>query len=73
MSVAAAAYNGLDWGEDNRKALANGWILTGNTLEELALRIQKHPDNRGKMDAALLRDAVENYNSYCAAKHDPDF
>jgi succinate dehydrogenase/fumarate reductase flavoprotein subunit len=73
VSIAAAAYNGIDWGEDNGKALANGWILQGKTLEQLAERIRDHTDNRGAMDAAALRAAVERWNQSCAAGHDPDF
>ena len=73
VSVAAAAYNGIDWGEDNQNALRNGWILSGETLEQLAQRIQKHSDNRGKMDAAVLAQSVEKWNASCAARHDPDF
>ena len=73
VSVAAAAYNGLDWGEDNMNALRNGWILSGDTLEQLAQRIREHTDNRGKMDTAALSEAIEKWNRYCAAKHDPDF
>lgn len=73
VSVAAAAYNGLDWGEDNQAALRQGWILTGDTLEALAARIREHPDNKGRMDAALLARAVESWNRYCAQKHDPEF
>jgi succinate dehydrogenase/fumarate reductase flavoprotein subunit len=73
VSVAAAAYNGVDWGADNQNALMNGWILKGDTLEELAQRIGEHSDNRGLMDAASLRHAVETWNRHCAAKHDPDF
>jgi 3-oxosteroid 1-dehydrogenase len=73
VSVAAAAYNDIDWGEDNMNALRNGWILSGDTLEQLAERIREHTDNRGKMDTAALNQAVEKWNGYCAAKHDPDF
>jgi succinate dehydrogenase/fumarate reductase flavoprotein subunit len=73
VSVAAAAYNGIDWGEDNRAALRQGWILSGETLEQLAERIRAHPDNKEKMDAAALRQAVERWNRACEAKHDPDF
>ena len=52
--VAAAAYNGIDWGRDNMNALRNGWILQGATIDELASRIRAHPDNRELMDPALL-------------------
>ncbi|HEX2827387.1 MAG TPA: FAD-dependent oxidoreductase [Burkholderiales bacterium] len=73
VSVAAAAYNGVDWGEDNRKALEKGYILEGRTLEELAENIRKHKDNKEKMDTAALIEAVEKWNRYCADQHDPDF
>lgn len=73
VSVAAASYNGLDWGEDNQGALRQGWILQGATLADLAARIREHPDNKGKMDAALLEQAVARWNRACAEKHDPDF
>jgi succinate dehydrogenase/fumarate reductase flavoprotein subunit len=73
VSVGAAAYNKIDWGEDNMNALRNGWILSGDTLEALAQRIREHSDNRGKMDGAALTHAIETWNGYCAAKHDPDF
>jgi succinate dehydrogenase/fumarate reductase flavoprotein subunit len=73
VSVGAAAYNGIDWGEDNMNALRNGWILQGETLDELAQRIREHSDNRGKMDAATLHATVEKWNGCCAAREDPDF
>lgn len=73
VSVGAAAYNGIDWGEDNQNALRNGWILQGDTLEELARRIQSHPDNRERMDVAALTAAIERWNGYCREGHDPDF
>ena len=73
VSVAAAAYNGLDWGEDNMNALRNDWILQGATLQALAQRIREHSDNRGVMDDAALANAVETWNRYCADGRDPDF
>src|SRR5690606_27947219 len=73
VSLAAAAYNGIDWGEDNGNALRNGWILRGDTLAELAQRIHAHPDNRGAMDTDLLETSVALWNRHCAAGRDPDF
>ena len=73
VSVAAAAYNGIDWGADNMNALRNGWILRGDTIEQLAQRIREHPDNRGKMDDAALAHAVDTWNGFCAAGRDGDF
>ena len=73
IQTAQAAYNGIDWGKDNKNALRNGWILEGETLDALAAKIQAHGDNRGIMDPALLAQSVEAWNSHCAAGHDPDF
>ncbi|HEX2829236.1 MAG TPA: FAD-binding protein [Burkholderiales bacterium] len=73
VSVGAAAYNGIDWGEDNLNALRNGWILQGDTLEILAQKIRQHPDNKEKMDAAALTQAVERWNALCAERKDVDF
>jgi succinate dehydrogenase/fumarate reductase flavoprotein subunit len=73
VRVSQAAYNGIDWGEDNQNALRKGWILQGATIEALAARIRAHPDNRGAMDPALLAGTVKAWNDYCAAGHDPDF
>jgi succinate dehydrogenase/fumarate reductase flavoprotein subunit len=73
VSLAAAAYNGIDWGEDNRNALRNGWILSGETLEALAQRIGSHPDNRGAMSYDELATSVAMWNRYCAQGRDADF
>jgi len=35
VSLGRAVYLGIDWGADNQAALAKGWILQGETLEEL--------------------------------------
>ena len=73
VSVGAAAYNGIDWGEDNMNALRNGWILKGDTLEELAERIRRHPDNKEQMDTAVLGQAIDRWNRFCAERQDTDF
>jgi succinate dehydrogenase/fumarate reductase flavoprotein subunit len=73
VRVGRAAYIGIDWGDDNRKALENGWILQGDTIEALGAIIRAHRDNRGAMDPALLAHTVETYNGYCAAGHDAEF
>lgn len=73
VRINSATYNGIDWGDDNRKALANGWILQGESLEELAQRIRAHPDSRGEMDTAALAESIARWNLACEARHDPDF
>jgi len=73
ISVAAAAYNDIDWDKGNKNALANGWILQGATIAELAAKIRAHPENKETMDAAVLTQQVETWNRYCAAGKDDDF
>lgn len=68
-----ASYTGLDWGEDNSKAIENGWILRADTLEELAARINRHPDSRMRMNAGALAASVARYNVGCARGHDDEF
>ena len=69
----SAAYNGIDWGADNGKALANGWILKGETVAELAEAIAGAPENRGRMTSTALEATVARYNDFCAAGEDTDF
>lgn len=73
VRINSSTYNGIDWGNDNQKALSKGWILKGDTLEELADQIRMHPDGRGEMDADTLRGTVRRYNQACEAGHDPEF
>lgn len=73
VRVASAAYNSISWADDNLDAVARGWILKGETLEELAEAIRRHPDNRELMDTQSLVSAVETFNRHCVAGHDPDF
>jgi 3-oxosteroid 1-dehydrogenase len=73
VRVGRAVYNGVDWGEDNRAALRQGWILEGGTIEALAGRIRAHSDNKGYMDPATLARTVEAWNRHCAAGHDAEF
>ncbi len=69
----SAAYNGIEWGEDNLKAIEKGWILKADSIEELAQKIAQHPDNQNKMDAAQLVETVNKFNRYCAAGEDLEF
>ncbi|MBM3222208.1 MAG: FAD-dependent oxidoreductase [Candidatus Tectomicrobia bacterium] len=73
VSASAAAYNGIDWDQENQNALHNGWIVQGATLADLAAAIRAHPDNRSMMDTATLTHQVETWNRFCAAGHDADF
>ncbi|HWK13040.1 MAG TPA: FAD-dependent oxidoreductase [Rhizobiaceae bacterium] len=73
VHLPGAAYNGIDWGKDNLAAIEKGWIIKGETLEELAEKINAHPDNREMMDAETLKASVARFNEHCVAGTDPDF
>jgi succinate dehydrogenase/fumarate reductase flavoprotein subunit len=55
------------WSKDNSGEIAKGWIIKGNTIEELAKAIGED------MDAAVLKATIEKYNGYVKAGKDPDF
>ena len=69
----------FDWSEDDSAEIAKGWILKGDTIEELAANIQADAENKsplhpeGRMDPATLKETLTKYNQYCAAGEDPDF
>jgi succinate dehydrogenase/fumarate reductase flavoprotein subunit len=63
------------WSADNSVEIGKGWILKGDTIEELAAKITA-VDPRGYtvgVDAAGLKETISAYNGYCAAGEDPDF
>jgi len=54
-----------EWSNDNRKELEKGWIKTAPTLEQLARQLG--------LDAAALRQTVDQWNQNVRQGHDPDF
>lgn len=59
------------WSEDNKAELERGWLITGNTVEELVAGMQEI--DPGMMDPATLQATIDSYNSYCEAGADPEF
>ena len=53
------------WSQENSKELESDWIISGATVEELALKLDIPPD--------ALRTTVNTYNGYCEKGHDPEF
>ena len=53
------------WSPDNRVEMDRGWIRQGDTVRELALRLN--------MDSQTLMETVENYNFYSKNGADEDF
>ena len=65
-----------DWGGDNTKALENGWIFKGETLEELAAAMKgTRPcgDEVVGVDAENLQATIEAFNQQCADGNDDEF
>jgi succinate dehydrogenase/fumarate reductase flavoprotein subunit len=62
-------WNGIhrvyQWSKDNEAEITKGWIVKGNTIEELATKIG--------IDAKGLQDTITRYNGFCTAKVDDDF
>ena len=60
-----------EWSKDNSAEVEQGWILKGNTVEELVAKITQDPQSEGLMDAGVLNETIGQYNDYCAAGNDP--
>lgn len=79
LSSDLAGYNKVrsvyEWSADNSEELEAGWIMKGDTIEELAAAIQGE-DSFGReftMDVDGLVATVEAYNDYCAKGQDDDY
>lgn len=60
-----AAVEQYDWSEDNSKEIEKGWIIQGNTIAALALKLDRDQDQLGR--------TVTEYNAVCANKADLEF
>lgn len=62
------------WSEDNKQELEKGWILKGDTVEELVKRMNANSADEGyHMDPADLQATIDAYNADCAAGVDTLF
>ncbi|MEK7873130.1 MAG: FAD-dependent oxidoreductase [Chloroflexota bacterium] len=53
------------WSRDNAAEIERGWIISGDSPRDLAVKIGMDPD--------ALSKTIATYNGYCAAGCDPDF
>ena len=58
------------WSQDNKAELERGWILKGDTIEELAKKIK---DFDHWMDVDTLKATFEEYQGFCEAGADTRF
>lgn len=73
MGISTAGYGFVPWTADNMDAISKGWILKGDTIEELAGKIKAHKENRSLMDPAALAATVAKFNDSCAKGKDEVF
>ena len=73
LGIATAGFKFVPWSKDNMDAVRRGWILSGNSIEELAAKIKLHPENRKLMDSARLAKTVSSFNESCAKGSDEVF
>jgi succinate dehydrogenase/fumarate reductase flavoprotein subunit len=60
------------WSNNNIQELNRGWIRSGNSIEELAMNIEKNEFGK-RMDAGNLVASINRYNELCSKKNDDDF
>ncbi|HOQ98576.1 MAG TPA: FAD-binding protein [Anaerolineae bacterium] len=61
------------WSSDNQAEIAKGWILKGDTIEELAGAVAAHPDNKRRMEPATLASTIMRFNECSRSGSDPEF
>lgn len=67
--------NGADlynWSADNKVELEKGWIVKGDTIEELVAKLAEQ-SGHDPIDAETLKATIEKYNGYCAENNDKEF
>jgi succinate dehydrogenase/fumarate reductase flavoprotein subunit len=53
------------WSKDNQEEIDKGWIVRGETIEDLARRLG--------MDPLILKQTIQTYNESCHQKRDSEF
>ncbi|TBL76317.1 FAD-dependent oxidoreductase [Paenibacillus thalictri] len=61
------------WSEDNMEEINKGWIIKGDTLEELGQKLAADPDTHNLFDVDNFLKTVDRYNGFCAEGEDRDF
>lgn len=67
------AHSHYVWSADNSAEVEKGWIVKGDTLEELAAAINAKPESEGKMDAEILQATIDNWNAMAENGEDTEF
>jgi 3-oxosteroid 1-dehydrogenase len=63
-----------EWSKDNSVEIEKGWVIRGDTPEELASNIaERDPENEARMNPETLKDTVVAFNRSCATGEDSEF
>ena len=73
LGISTAGFGFVFWTKDNMDAINRGWILKGDTIEELAAKIKASAENRKLMVADNLAKTVAKYNDACKKGKDEEF
>jgi len=73
LGISTAGFGFVFWTKDNMDAINRGWILKGDTIEELAAKIKAFAENRKLMVADNLAKTVAKYNDACKKGKDEEF
>lgn len=60
--LANTTWENYKWSDDNGEEIKKGWILKGDTLEELCEKTNSDPDGERKMDVAMLEQTLKKWN-----------
>ncbi len=63
----------IKWDRENLEAVKNGWILSAQSIDELAQKIALHRDNGGRMSAETLLDTLKRFNASAKLGRDAAF
>lgn len=58
------------WSKDSVEEINKGWVIKGDTIEELARAIAADPENGGHMTPEVLKGTIEAYNKSCEEGED---
>jgi len=65
--------NWYTWSKDSVEEIKKGWVLKGDTIEDLAKAIAADPENGGRMTPEALKATIGEYNRACEAQKDDKF
>jgi succinate dehydrogenase/fumarate reductase flavoprotein subunit len=74
INLSTCGFGIIPWDAANQGAIDKGWLIKGDTIEELAEKIKAtHENNKGQMDPAVLAETMAKYQTMVDTKVDVEF